>query len=257
MSLDHAVLGFRLWPVTKDGLGAATGRAPWVPGVNTASCEHSRGRKEVREPIYHSLLEKGIPPHSAPGVECGCGLYAWHTLDSLKNYEEQLSTLIRGGGRGDLSIYGAVAGWGRTIAHKSGWRAEKARVLAFAVREDTDFVRGLGSLLADMYGVPLVPFDMLQLEGARHAGAIPNKLLPKPEPAPPIDYSGWFLQPPGSGFAVVPLKKASKSKREQNSELEKLGRAKLDNLAKRNDENWQRYRLMQERENRKRRARRS
>lgn len=230
MSLDHAVLGFREWPITKDGLGAVTGRAPWVPGVNVADCEHRNGHDPGQDGtlIGFYLSSKGevIEPHVPPSAECGCGLYAWHTLDGVLDYHHQRSmwSLVEGKA---LTIYGAIAGWGRTYAHRDGWRAEKARILAFAVRDDTEFMQALGRFLADMYKVPLVPFDMLQLEGARHAAAVPEALLPpKPKPREPDPIVGswqhlvyanpmsvrWTVE---SGGAKPKRKKSKREKREE------------------------------------------
>lgn len=235
MSLDHAVLGFREWPITKDGLGAVTGRAPWVPGVNVADCEHRNGHGPRQDGtlIGFYLSSKGevIEPHVPPSAECGCGLYAWHTLDGVLDYHHQRSmwSLVEGKA---LTIYGAIAGWGRTYAHRDGWRAEKARILAFAVRDDTEFMQALGRFLADMYKVPLVPFDMLQLEGARHAAAVPDDMLPKKLPRIDVDhyinsrgvvyFSNHLTSMSGSwSLAVEPgsaKPKRKKSKREKREE---------------------------------------
>lgn len=196
--------------MTPEGLGAATGRAPWVPGVNVADCQHRNGTAATDARF---IYEPAVGPHDPPSRDCGCGLYAWHTLTRLAVYDEQrrMNALFGGSGR-ELRVFGAVAGWGRVITHRDGWRAEKARVLAFAVKEDTPFMRHLGDMLKGMYGVPLVPFDMLQLEGARHAAAVPNSLLPKPKSKWPEDRWGasahWFasaqsLAPPPSFLAWV------------------------------------------------------
>lgn len=74
--------------------------------------------------------------------------------------------------------------------HATGWRAEYARILALAVGDDaTDFERAMAAGIAQHHQVPLVPFDMLQLEGARHASGVPEALIPETPPANP---RVWF-----------------------------------------------------------------
>lgn len=171
MSLDHAVLGFRQWNIGDDGLQATVySESTWQPGVNTATCGNDDDWccEECSGPYDEWLASHQQRKHQAPDAECGCGLYAWHTLDMLKSKQS-----------GDQrTIYGAVAGWGKVFAHNTGWRAEKARILAVSTTAESELRQGFARLVADMYKVPLVPFDMLQLEGARHAGAIPNDMIP-------------------------------------------------------------------------------
>lgn len=182
--LTQAVLGFRMWPITPNGLGAATNRPGWEPGINTAKCAQPEAdTSSVRGMRYFYVDTRLKQPHTAPHRDCHCGLYAWGTLDQLNDYRYDPG----------MSIYGAVAGWGKVISHKQGWRAEKVRVLAFAVRQDTPFMRAIAQTIADQYKVPLVPYDMLQLQGALHAQPMPEEHIPEPPPRQEYDPSTMAL----------------------------------------------------------------
>lgn len=205
--LTQAILGFRLWPLTPDGLGAATSRKGWQPGVNQAECQ-----KIDMYSLFGRYTQEGC--EHAPQQDCACGLYAWHTLDQLAEYNPSVG----------MRLYGAVAGWGRMFSHHDGWRSEYARVVAFAVKDDTPFMRAIAQVVADQYKVPLVPFDMLQLQGALHAQPMPAEHIPERQVD---DYSSALMQAFGSlmyGQASIPLKSgaAAKKAKSRNPYLNQL-----------------------------------
>ena len=91
-------------------------------------------------------------PHdkaTVPQLDCTCGLYAYHSL-SLGGYDGRLAQTDTA----DLRIvWGAVAGTGRVLAYRDGWRAEFARPVAILHESRPDAqLRGM----ADQLDIPLV-----------------------------------------------------------------------------------------------------
>lgn len=156
----QAALGFRAWRPSLEGLQPLTGQHPWEPGVNQAVCE-----RRNRVAYFYGGYEPTTTPraHASPDGDCGCGLYAWHELDQLRRNHDGSEVPI---------VYGAVAGWGRTIVHQDGWRAAKARILALAHASSMPLAVDIMGVIASHYRVPIVPIEMLQLEGARHAESV-------------------------------------------------------------------------------------
>jgi len=178
--LAAEVLGFRGWRVSPSGLlMSAAADDGWVPGENVAICP------------------RGM--HQAPASGCGCGLYAHYDFASVP---ASMGARDREG-----VMIGAVAGWGRVILHPDGWRAERARVLAF-------FRQGPASALArseTLYGVPVVdgPWELPQVD----AETVPEHMRPAEtaitnaagrRAAPPIvaAWTGPVATGPPSGAGV-------------------------------------------------------
>jgi GNAT superfamily N-acetyltransferase len=65
--------------------------------------------------------------HEAPAPGCTCGIYAWHPRPS--SAEELFAECSRGGS----GVAGIVAAWGAVEVHRTGFRAQYARPLAFVV----------------------------------------------------------------------------------------------------------------------------
>lgn len=156
--LVDAVVGYRAWRLEEDGalvpwtLGAA---GAWAPGTNTAACHYARwtGRPAGR-------------PHAPPGPQCMCGLYALHDPS-----DERLA--LHPG-----QAVGAIAAWGEIEVHATGFRAERACVVALARpdRADDETAEAL-ERAADRYGVDLVPPGALSAAASRHGLPVGPHLL--------------------------------------------------------------------------------
>lgn len=66
-----------------------------------------------------------IGSHSAPHLDCTCGIYAGMNLEQLRRpgYERSL-------------IYGRVMLWGDVVEHQCGWRAQDAYPHSFLLPPD-------------------------------------------------------------------------------------------------------------------------
>lgn len=144
----EAVLGYRAWRVGEDGtLCPWTFTAlAWEPGVNTAVCSRNGS-------------------HAPPVADCMCGLYA------LTDPSDRRLNFL-----GD-QVVGAIAAWGDMEVHRTGFRAQFARVVALAMpaRADVDQLAAL-ELASERYDVPLVPASMLSLEARRYGAPLPQEL---------------------------------------------------------------------------------
>lgn len=158
----EAVIGFRSWRLADWVLAPLSVGHPWRPGVNHAVCKADRDRAFWTSSWGEH--EQKTPPanHSAPHQDCQCGLYAYHDLP-----QRQVGIVV-----------GAVAAWGDLQVHCNGFRAEHAQILALAAAPGLEEV-------AETYGVPLVPWNMLAAEGEQHGSPLPVSLRPeKPKPKP-------------------------------------------------------------------------
>lgn len=143
------VIGYRVWRVMDRALVSPyrTDHS-WPPGTVVGECS-------------------GLGGHRAPGEGCGCGLYAYHSPD--------LARCLAGG----ATVLGAVVGWGEMHVHPSGWRAERACVVALLT---TKLLLGtpVPELVADRYGVPLVgTVAELEAEAAKQGSPLPDDVLPE------------------------------------------------------------------------------
>lgn len=100
----------------------------WGPGTNIASCD----------PGGSSERESGHT-HSAPAPGCYCGLYGWHSLETLLRIVRpaplgrfDFRYHWRVPHRLDRVVVVAVTGWGNVLIHERGWRAQFARIVAIS-----------------------------------------------------------------------------------------------------------------------------
>jgi hypothetical protein len=108
------VIGVRSWSWRKlsDGrlhLIGVTGY-PWLPGRNTAYCDPSWLRR-----IFPRL--QPLPHHNAPQDGCKCGFYGYFRPGSVT---------------WNSDITGIVKGYGNVLLGPSGFRCQKAELLAIA-----------------------------------------------------------------------------------------------------------------------------
>jgi glycine cleavage system H protein len=152
----EAIVGYRAWHVDGDGVlrpWTITGH-PWRPGINVAACFQR-------------------PWHEPPVAECMCGLYA------LSDPSDRRLCF-----RGD-QVVGAIAAWGDVEAHRTGFRAQFACVVALARPEGmTEEAEARLDAAGRRYRVPVVPAAMLSLEARRHGSPLPDLWGP-PAAAPP------------------------------------------------------------------------
>lgn len=146
--LDFAepVLGFRIWALGDDGkLRGAAHDQLWVPGENIAVCRAQR------------------PHPTAPVSGCRCGFNALHARAPKAS--------VYGPGY----VAGAIAAWGDLEWHRTGFRAERACVLALCDDDHASAqVRALIAKAALEYGVEAVPRTRL----IEHASQFARSLSP-------------------------------------------------------------------------------
>lgn len=174
--LAEPLLGFRAWRLASDGAlvpWSAGTAGTWLAGDNTARC-----------------LAGGGARHAVPGHRCTCGLYA---LTDVRD-----PRLVPG-----REAVGAVVAWGDVEAHRTGFRAQHARVVALA-RPVGAHPAHLARLerAAARYAVALVPWDGLEAEGLRHGRPLAFDLLPRDgHRAAPAEVPGYD-RPGVRGYAV-------------------------------------------------------
>ena len=122
--LEQPVIGYRIWLTARDALCALDG-TPWALGDVKGRCRRH-------------------PEHSAPELECGCGVYALHRPPP---------TVPEG------CALGAVVAWGSLALHADGFRAEHARPVALA--KTPSVASGLLVCLAKRHSIPLVEVELL------------------------------------------------------------------------------------------------
>lgn len=92
----------------------------WRPGVNTAQCRAFVGLGNQR-PVQH------LEP--VPAEKCTCGYWFLDSLmGAVSRATKPPSPWIKL--NFNLLAIGAVSAWGKVIEHKSGYRAERATVIA-------------------------------------------------------------------------------------------------------------------------------
>lgn len=152
------VVGYRAWRLAQDGalvpwtLSAA---GPWEPGENVAACHFATFASVAR-----------TSRHRPPAPDCMCGLYALHDPTDPRIAPDAADA------HGAL---GAVVAWGDIEVHATGWRAERACVVALAVppgacvEQRTRLERA-----AERYGVALVPQSRLAEAAAAYGAPLPE-----------------------------------------------------------------------------------
>lgn len=156
----------------------------WHPGRNIAYCDP--GGLEAGE------SEQG---HTAPAPGCFCGLYGWHSLQTLLRIVRaapvgrfDFRRHWRVPHRLDWLIVVAVTAWGTIRVHEQGWRAQYAQIVALsdelplfdignwpmpghALRYGRVIEPGLARTIAKRYRAPMVPLNRLTGVASR-AGVI-------------------------------------------------------------------------------------
>jgi hypothetical protein len=156
------VLAWRTWALTgrRDGtellLRPVAGRSrPWRPLEPTeAACKHAR-------------------LHSAPNVDCSCGLHGTHGVDILRHTRCP-------------AALGRVALWGRIVEHDLGYRAQFGypQTLGLVCQFCYWQWGALGARPTVVGWFPrdeLVPLCWSHLEAASRYGMEPRRLLPAEE----------------------------------------------------------------------------
>lgn len=156
---SEPIVAWRTWALTgrRDGsellLRPVAGRSrPWRPlEVAEAACKHAR-------------------LHSAPNVDCTCGLHGTHTLEVLRRTRSP-------------AVLGRVALWGRVIEHDHGYRAEFAYPQRLRLVCQFCFwmwgALGTSPAIVGWYGRDeMIPLCWAHLDVASRYGMQPRRLLP-------------------------------------------------------------------------------
>jgi hypothetical protein len=119
------VRGWRVWVVAHTAAGprlrSVLHDEIWAAGATAlAVCRR-----------HDDLFAEPLPPHAAPGLECGCGFHAARdpvdALSYLRGRDEP-ATICR--------ILGEVALWGRLVETEAGWRASAAYPVRLYVADE-------------------------------------------------------------------------------------------------------------------------
>ena len=183
------ILGFRLARVcvadledcVKGTLASPVAQYVWRAERNVSYCD-PMGRSKVA--TGSGAQEEHDSPHKAPASGCGCGFYAWHTLDALfrpLGYFPAARWSFRRHWRfphrRDWMMLTGVAGTGTVRIHEKGWRAEFAdivglsdEVLGFPFpdppvgrpKPQKAIDGALAHVVGDKYQVPVLPLARLQ-----------------------------------------------------------------------------------------------
>lgn len=109
------IIGYRVWQWDAAGLRSLNGES-WRPGklleARCKVCEFAWWRSGHK--AEHSS-------HTAPDLECTCGIYASKALERLHRRPRFERFLI----------YGQVSLWGTLVEHEHGWRAQFAYPKSF------------------------------------------------------------------------------------------------------------------------------
>lgn len=176
--LIQPVIGYRAWRIQNGKLRSlGAGDTEWTPGLNVATCPGlDLAQRASWAGLWSPYVEEPPDPpksekHDAPGHACGCGLYAYHDPQN-----------VRGGFDNADVVFGAIAVWGRTEAHRSGVRAEKAKIVALAIPDRACWepeTRKRIEELAAVYGCPAVPMCDLKTEAEKHGITMPEQMYPE------------------------------------------------------------------------------
>ena len=112
--------------------------------------------------------------HEAAAADCSCGLYAYHDLETALH---ELRTYYAARHHRPWVaefVLGAVVGTGRVLIHRHGWRASRARIVAFSDIGPafTDWPQFHGQQLAAELSVPVVHHRHLRAQALEHGRRI-------------------------------------------------------------------------------------
>ncbi|HEX4717382.1 MAG TPA: hypothetical protein VH300_02560 [Thermoleophilaceae bacterium] len=157
--LIEPVVGFRDWRVVDGQLSSRHLPMMWTEPTAHAECYPIGG--------YEFASELDPQPHTAPGVGCSCGIYAWHQPQG-----EFAIVDVRG-------VSGIVTLWGTLQAYADGVRAEYARVEALGVYSLwTKAKKELVTEIAASLGADVVDHDRLSEVSRDYGQPVPAELLP-------------------------------------------------------------------------------
>jgi hypothetical protein len=112
--------------------------------------------------------------HQAAAVDCSCGLYAYHDLATAVHELRTYYAARHHQPWAPEYLLGAVVGTGRILIHKQGWRASRARIVAFSDIGPafSDWPQFHGPQLATELGVPVVHHRHLARYALEHGRRI-------------------------------------------------------------------------------------
>lgn len=154
----QVLVGFRYWVVTPTGyLAGVTHQTVWRPD----------------RPMVSQCRFGHIGP--AEHDVCGCGLYAYHTLDDAAKQQRKQQ-------RRSARIVGVVVGRGQAQIHQTGWRAEEAQIMAIAAVDPQD--HEIAQKLGERYQIPVVSTPEQLTPVAQQYGLVAPETLPLPTKQP-------------------------------------------------------------------------
>lgn len=147
--------------------------------------------------------------HIPPDPDCGCGLYAFHTLNQALTSQSVYGSFSLFPGADirsshELFVAGAVCGSGRVEVHSDGWRAERAQIIALLMVDHDHYcgdanLRMMFPALARSLGARLCHStrELSDLVGSLdQVRAAPEEVIPEPwDPLPEIAPSGAWISP--------------------------------------------------------------
>jgi hypothetical protein len=162
------VVGWRVWRVTENGdnfrLRSVLYPSLWIPGeAMIGSCAPGRPGCALR--------------HSAPALECSCGLYAAADVEDALSYFDGHSA---GCDDAVYRVIGRVSLWGSVVEGARGWRASHAYpqriyVPARSLDGSSTLTAGEVALTLTDYGVPV---ELLDGGTKRHVARVLAGLRP-------------------------------------------------------------------------------
>lgn len=204
----ECVVGYRVWSIDPFGRlrPQSVDKRPWLAGENVAQCDKrdTGGWLTLSWNTFGPVDPPAPEGHKAPAKGCDCGLYA-------RFNPEDVTALTYDSDASKVCVAGSVIAWGDVQVHADGMRAEKAQITALATTTDmTPEVLELVGRVAERYGVPLVPMELLRHEALMHGAPVPEECRPAKRPS--IEHQFYFqlsnqiMQPhyygsSGSGYA--------------------------------------------------------
>lgn len=178
LTLEGSVIGYRAWRINFDEwLLEGTGynhNGLWSPGINKA--EHRDHRYEASH-----------PNEPAPGEYCHCGLNAlarfsddeswWETADE-NQHAQVVGAVEAWSDETDPRLLGEGQTPGRFILHRTGFRAQYARIVLLAIEDGWPRAKTAAvKALATEYGADICKREHLEDAAKEHGQLIPDELL--------------------------------------------------------------------------------
>jgi hypothetical protein len=153
---------WRVWAQPHPRLAAISRHVPWAAGTNRFHCVRNWTRAGDRWGLarYAALL---APAHHTPHASCHCGLHALHRPHVTEP----------GIPPQPMIVHGAIQAWGEVEAHRDGFRAEYARIVALTVDPCELTPPSVVRAVAGAYRVPVVPWEVLPSVALEHGRRLP------------------------------------------------------------------------------------